>query len=900
MADITPMMQQYMEIKKQYKDCILFYRLGDFYEMFFEDAKICTKELELTLTGKYYGQKERAPMCGIPYHAAEGYLSKLISKGYRVAICEQVEDPKAAKGIVKREVIRIVTPGTNINTQALDESKNNYLMGIVHTTNAYGIATVDVSTGDFYVTEVDTQRKLLDEIYKFTPSEIICNSTFMVSGIDIDDLKNRMQISISDLDPWYFDDDLCKEALKKHFGVSSLEGLGLKDYTIGAIAAGAIMQYLLETQKNSLSHLTRITPYVTSKYMILDSSTRRNLELVETLREKQKRGSLLWVLDKTKTAMGARLLRSYVEQPLIDKDEINERLDAIEELNQSAITRDEIREYLNPIYDLERLISRISYKSAGPRDLIAFKSSLSMLPHIKGLLKDYSSSLLKKIYDDLDPLSDIYDLIERSIEEDPPLTLKEGGIIKDGFHPEVDRLRKAKTEGKTWLAELETREKGKTGIKNLRVKFNRVFGYYLEVTNSYQNLVPENWIRKQTLTNAERYTTPELKELEDTILGAEDKLFSLEYDLFCDIRDQISKEVNRIQQTAKAVAKIDVFTSLALVAERNNYTRPSINEDGVINIKDGRHPVVEQMLSNDMFVTNDTYLDNNEHRISIITGPNMAGKSTYMRQTALIVLMAQIGSFVPASHAEIGIVDRIFTRVGAYDDLASGQSTFMVEMTEVANILRNATKNSLLILDEIGRGTSTYDGLSIAWAVVEHISNPKLLGAKTLFATHYHELTELEGKIDSVNNYCIAVKENGDDIIFLRKIIKGGADKSYGIQVAKLAGVPESVLKRAHEIVDELSKNDITEKAKAIEVDQSFSEKDKKDNKKAKNQKTALEPVTKPKKKSDDIPEQLSIFDFNLNDDILTELKEIDLNNITPMEAMNKLYQLQQKLKARL
>ncbi len=897
MAELTPMMQQYMEIKNQYKDCILFYRLGDFYEMFFEDALTCTKELEITLTGKNYGQEERAPMCGVPYHAVEGYLSKLISKGYRVAICEQVEDPKAVKGIVRREVIRIVTPGTNLNPQALDESKNNYLMGIVHTTNAYGIATVDVTTGDFYVTEVDTDRKLLDEVNKFNPSEIISNSTFMVSGVDIEDLRNRMQISVSDLEPWYFDDDLCTEALKKHFGVSSLAGLGLKDYTIGVIAAGAIMQYLIETQKNALTHLTRLTPYITSKYMILDSSTRRNLELVETLREKQKRGSLLWVLDKTKTAMGARLLRSYVEQPLIDKEEINDRLDAITELNNSVITREEIREYLNPVYDLERLISRISYKSAGPRDLIAFKSSLSMLPHIKGLLDGASSNLLNRIHNELDPLSDIHFLIDQAIEEEPPLAVKEGGIIKDGYHAEVDKLRKAKTEGKTWLAELETKEKDRTGIKNLKVKFNRVFGYYLEVTNSYQNLVPENWIRKQTLANAERYTTSELKELEDVILGAEDKLFSLEYDLFCDIRDRIGKEVNRIQLTAKAVARIDVFTSLALVAERNNFTRPSINEDGIIDIKDGRHPVVEQMLSNDMIVTNDTYLNNKENRISIITGPNMAGKSTYMRQTALIVLMAQIGSFVPASHAQIGIVDRIFTRVGASDDLASGQSTFMVEMTEVANILRNATKNSLLILDEIGRGTSTFDGLSIAWAVVEHISNPKLLGAKTLFATHYHELTELEGKLDSVNNYCIAVKENGEDIIFLRKIIKGGADKSYGIQVAKLAGVPDSVLKRAHEIVDELSKNDIAEKARAIHTEKGLSvDEDSLVCEVA----ATIEPVSKPKKKSVDIPDQMSFFDFNSNDEILSELREIDMNSITPMDALNKLYQLQQKLKARL
>ena len=777
MAELTPMMQQYMEIKNQYKDCILFYRLGDFYEMFFEDALTCSKELEITLTGKNYGQEEKAPMCGIPYHAVEGYLSKLISRGYRVAICEQVEDPKATKGIVKRDVIRIVTPGTNFSPQALDESKNNYLMGIVHTVNAYGIATVDITTGDFYVTEVDNNRKLMDEINKYAPSEIICNSTFLVSGVDVSDLKNRLSISLSDLEPWYFDDDLCNEALKKQFKVSSLDGLGLKDYSIGVIAAGAVMQYLYETQKSSLSHLTHITPYITSKFMILDSSTRRNLELVETLREKQKRGSLLWVLDKTKTAMGARLLRSYIEQPLIDKIEINDRLDAIEELNASIITREEIREYLNAIYDLERLISRISYKSAGPRDLISFKASLSMIPPIKLLLEDCNSSLLKELYQNLDSLLDIHSLIDGGIVEEPPLAVKEGGIIKDGYREEVDKLRKAKTEGKTWLAELEAKERENTGIKNLKVKFNRVFGYYLEVTNSYQNLVPNTWIRKQTLANAERYTTTELKELEDVILGAEDKLYSLEYDLFCEIRDRIGEEVHRIQLTAKAIAGIDVFTSLAFVSERNNFIRPVMNEDGIIDIKDGRHPVVEHMLSSDMFVANDTYLDNNEKRISIITGPNMAGKSTYMRQSALIVLMAQIGCFIPASFGNIGIVDRIFTRVGASDDLASGQSTFMVEMTEVANILRNATKNSLLILDEIGRGTSTFDGLGIAWAVVEYIANPKLLGAKTLFATHYHELTELDGKLDSVNNYCIAVKEQGEDIIFLRKIIKGGADK---------------------------------------------------------------------------------------------------------------------------
>lgn len=903
MEQLTPMMKQYMEIKSQYKDCILFYRLGDFYEMFFEDAITASKELEITLTGKNCGQEERAPMCGIPYHAVDGYLSKLVGRGYKVAICEQIEDPKMAKGIVKREVIRIVTPGTNINTQVLDETRNNYLMGIFYSDDMYGVSTVDVTTGDYLVTEVDTDRKLIDEINKFTPSEIICNEAFLISNIDMEDLKNRLNISVSPLEPWYYDEEMCTRSLCTHFSVSSLDGLGLKDYSFGVIAAGAIMQYLYETQKNSLSHLTSIHPYVTSKYMILDSSTRRNLELVETLREKQKRGSLLWVLDKTKTAMGARLLRSYIEQPLIDKDEIENRLDAISELNENAITREEIREYLNPVYDLERLISKVSYKSANPRDLIAFKTSLLMLPHIKFLLKSFQGRFLKDIYNSLDTLEDLSGLIEASIEEEPPITVKEGGIIKTGYNEEADKLRKAKTEGKAWLGELEAKEKENTGIKNLRIKYNKVFGYYLEVTNSYKDLVPETWSRKQTLANAERYITPELKELEDMILGAEDKLFALEYNLFNEIRDRIADEVKRIQATAKAIAKVDVYASLALVAERGGYVRPRINTDGVIDIKNGRHPVVEKMISNDLFVANDTYLDNKEKRVSIITGPNMAGKSTYMRQTALIVLMAQLGSFIPATEADIGIVDRIFTRVGASDDLASGQSTFMVEMTEVANILRNATKNSLLILDEIGRGTSTYDGLSIAWAVVEHISNPRLLGAKTLFATHYHELTELEGKIDSVNNYCIAVKEQGEDIVFLRKIIKGGADKSYGIQVAKLAGVPETVLNRAREIVEELSDNDIAEKAKKIDVGSGILGKEHKNREEISEEDNLKVMESKPLKtlreKNSEIDNQLSFFGVPAGEDIIMELRDLDINGLTPVDALNTLYQFQKKIKDR-
>ena len=803
MAGLSPMMAQYMETKKQYSDCILFYRLGDFYEMFFDDALTASKELEITLTGKECGLEERAPMCGVPYHAVDSYLSRLVQKGYKVAIAEQMEDPKLAKGLVKREVIRVVTPGTITSAQALDETKNNYLMGIVYLADRMGVSVADITTGDFLVTEVSTDRTLFDEIHKFSPAEVICNDAFSMSGISLEDLKDRYHFTVSTLDSRFFQDENCRKVLREHFKVGSLEGLGLGDYDCGVIAAGAVLQYLYETQKSTLDHLTTIVPYATGNYMVLDSSTRRNLELLETMREKQKRGSLLWVLDKTRTAMGARLLRTWIEQPLISKEEILKRQNAIEELNLNYISREELGEYLNPVYDLERLIGRISYKTANPRDLLAFCNSIAMVPHIKRLLGEFTSDALKELAEDLDPLEDLNDLITRAIVEEPPITVREGGMIKDGYNEEADRLRHAKTEGKTWLAELEARERDSTGIKNLKVKYNKVFGYYFEVTNSFKDLVPEYFIRKQTLTNAERYTTDDLKNLEDVILGAEDKLFSLEYDLFCEVRDAIAAEVVRIQKTARAIAAIDVFASLSTVATRNNYVKPQINEKGTIQIKGGRHPVVEKMMRDDMFVANDTILDNSKNRISIITGPNMAGKSTYMRQTALIVLMAQIGSFVPADQANIGICDRIFTRVGASDDLASGQSTFMVEMTEVANILRNATRNSLLILDEIGRGTSTFDGLSIAWAVVEHISNTRLLGAKTLFATHYHELTELEGLMNGVTNYCIAVKEQGDDIVFLRKIVKGGADKSYGIQVAKLAGVPDSVINRAKELVEQ-------------------------------------------------------------------------------------------------
>lgn len=899
---LTPMMQNYIKMKEEYKDCIVFYRLGDFYEMFYEDAKVCSEELELTLTGKSCGLEEKAPMCGVPFHAVDGYLNKLVTKGYKVAICEQIEDPKTAKGLVKRAVTRIVTPGTNLNTQALDATKNNYLMCVVYTTNAYGVSYVDVTTGDYYLAEFSSMNQLLDEIGKIMPSEIICNDSFLVSGVDFEDLQGRLGIVVSAIDAWHFDEERCIDTLKRHFKVGSLAGLGLDDYTIGMIAAGTVMQYLEETQKISLDHITKLHPYLSERYMLLDRSTRRNLELCETMREKAKRGSLFWVLDKTKTAMGARMLRNAIEQPLISLQEINERLDTVEALNDNAINREELREYLGPIYDLERLISKISYRSANARDLIAFRQSLSMLPPIKQILNTYSGTLLKKYGEQMDDLQRLHQLIEASIEEEPPLSVREGGMIRDGYNEDIDRLRHAKTDGKEWLAKLLEEEKERTGIKNLKIKYNKVFGYYLDVTNSYQNLVPEDWTRKQTLANSERYTTPRLKELEDMILGAEDKLYNLEYEVFSQVREKIYQEITKIQQTAKIIASVDMFTSLALVAEQNNYVRPVMTQDGCIDIKEGRHPVVEKMIPHDMFVSNDTYLDDRKHKIAIITGPNMAGKSTYMRQTALLVLMAQIGSFVPAASAKIGVVDRIFTRVGASDDLASGQSTFMVEMTEVANILRNATKNSLIILDEIGRGTSTFDGLSIAWSVIEHIANPKLLGAKTLFATHYHELTELEGKLESVDNYCIAVKEQGDDIVFLRKIIKGGADKSYGIQVAKLAGVPENVLRRAREIVEQLSDNDIASRAKDIDVefeipDYPYGIKQQTEPKRKVRKKTALEA------ESEELG-QMSFFDSSnkelKTDDIIVELHELDLSATTPIEALNILYKMQVKLKERI
>lgn len=877
-AKLSPMMEQYVATKEKYKDCILFYRLGDFYEMFFDDAILASKELEITLTGKDCGMEERAPMCGIPFHAADTYINQLVKKGYKVAIGEQVEDPKLAKGLVKREVIRIVTPGTNLSSESLEESKNNYLMCISYVGKNYGISVTDLSTGVFKTCQIQQAEKVVDEINKFQPSEVLYQAG-VEQVEEIHAVCERLQVSPTEAPDYYFNLETDEETLKRQFHINSIEGLGLKDSPACVASCGALMQYLHETQMSSLSHINHIETYSVDSFMILDSATRRNLELTETLRDKQKRGSLLWVLDKTKTAMGARKLREFVEQPLLYKDAIEKRLDAIEAINKELIVREELREYLNTIYDLERLLTRIALKTANPRDLLAFKTSIQYLPDIYNLLRELPCERINEIYEDYDSLEDLYDLLEQAIVEEPPVSIKEGGIFKQGYRGEIDELRLAKTECKTWLADLEAKEREKTGIKGLKIKYNKVFDYYFEVTNSFKSLVPDYFIRKQTLVNAERFTTDELNTLSGKILGAEDKLYALEYDCYVELRETLSAALVRVQKMAGYIAELDALCSLAYVADKNNYVRPVLNTDGVIDIKGGRHPVVEKMLANDSFVENDTYLNNAESRISIITGPNMAGKSTYMRQTALITLMAQIGSFVPAQSANIGLCDRIFTRVGASDDLASGQSTFMIEMNEVANILRNATKDSLLILDEIGRGTSTFDGLSIAWAVVEYIADPNILGAKTLFATHYHELTELEGKLSSVNNFCIAVQEEGDDIVFLRKIIKGGADRSYGIQVARLAGVPEPVLQRAREICNELIDSDITTKVKDIDIKPVLSE----------------QPKKKETKSSD--YEQLSLFSSPVEMTIANELKTMDLNNMTPIKAMLYLQELQDRLK---
>ena len=883
LSKLSPMMQHYLQTKKEYPGCILFYRLGDFYEMFFEDAEIASRELELTLTGKSCGLPERAPMCGVPFHAVDSYLTRLVEKGYKAAICEQVEDPRTAKGMVKREVIRIVTPGTNLDMDSIEEGKNNFIFCILYSRQGKsGISVADVTTGEFYMTETEGDRKIYDEIVRYSPSEIICNESFMLSGLDLTDLQERLGIIINTLGAHYFDENAAEKIISGHFHVSSLIALGMDDKRAGSTAAGALLKYLYDTQKNSLSNITGISVYASGKYMLLDSSTRRNLELTETMREKKKRGSLLWVLDRTGTAMGARKLHQMIEQPLIDREMIEKRLDAVDMLCQNTVDRDEIREYLQPVYDLERLMTRVSYGTANPRDLIALRGSLSMFAPIRQVLEDFEGGLLKALRDDMDDFGDLVDLLSRSIEDEPPLQVKEGGIIRSGFNADIDMLREAKTQGRQWLMNLEAEDQQRTGIKNLRIKYNKVFGYYFEVTNSFKNMVPSDYMRKQTLVGSERYTSEKLKSLEDTILNAEDKLNTLEYDKFCEIRDTVGGQISKIQKAARALAMLDALCSLSLVAERGHYVRPSINEKGYIKIKEGRHPVVEKMLQGE-FISNDTVLDSKKNAIAIITGPNMAGKSTYMRQVALICLMAQIGSFVPAASADLCVVDRIFTRVGASDDLGSGQSTFMVEMNEVANILRNATPASLLILDEIGRGTSTYDGLSIAWSVIEHISNKKFLGAKTLFATHYHELTELEGKIDNVSNYCVAVKEKGDDIVFLRKIIKGGADKSYGIQVAKLAGLPDIVIDRAKELLDQLTDSDITEKIQNIETKAG--------------QNTGK--VKKVKHYDEVDLGQMSLFETVSDEDVLKELRDIDISNLTPLDALNTLYRLQTELKNR-
>ena len=874
------MMQDYLRVKEEHKDCILMCRVGDFFEMFFDDALTASKELELTLTGKDCGLPERAPMCGVPHHAVDNYITRLVKMGHKVALYDQVEDPRFAKGLVKRDITRIVTPGTNFDYSLGEEGRNHYLVSVMATDDRFGLAACDASTGEFLMTETDRKDRLFDELMKLAPAEMICNEAAFVLLPDLEDLRTHLSCLIEPMDDRIFGDEGAVRTVLDHFHASSLEGLGIDTYPCAACAAGALLTYLFDTQKTDLSHITKISPYRTENYMVLGAATVRNLELVETLREKEKKGSLLHVLDRTRTAMGARMLRMWIEQPLIVRSMIEERADAVEALSGNEISLSELREYLNPVYDLERLAGRVSFRTANPRDLTALRQSLGMLPHIRQLLGDFPCGLFQKYREEMDTLPDLFNLLSASIPDDPPVAMREGGIIRDGYSAEVDELRCAKTDGKRWLAELEAREKERTGIHNLKVKFNRVFGYCIEVSNSMKDKVPDDYIRKQTLVSGERFTTPELKELEDKILGAQDRLYALEYELYSDIRSRIGDNIVRIQNAAKMIAEIDALASLGYVALRNQYVRPKMTDSGAIRIKGGRHPVVEKMMRSGSFVPNDTSLDTKKHRIAVITGPNMAGKSTYMRQTALIVLMAQIGSFVPADEAEIGVVDRIFTRVGASDDLASGQSTFMVEMTEVASILRGATSRSLLILDEIGRGTSTFDGLALAWAIIEYIADKKLIGAKTLFATHYHELTELEGKIDGVNNYCIAVREKGDSIVFLRKIVKGGADKSYGIQVARLAGVPEAVLVRADHLVRELMKADITETIETIAG-------------------------TKRKRKNisshyDDVDlQQMSFFDTVSDTDIIEDLKKIEIETLTPIDALNELYRLQNKLKNR-
>lgn len=868
MAEFSPMMQRYLETKEQYKDCILFYRLGDFYEMFFDDAITASRELELTLTGKDCGQEERAPMCGIPHHAAEIYVSRLIAKGYKVAICEQLEDPKTAKGIVKRGVIRVVTPGTVVDSNMLEERKNNFIMSIFKSGIYFGISVCDISTGEFYSAEIKDNQNfplVLDEIARYMPSELVINSMMANCQEEMDQIKERFECYITKFNDKFFISD-CSKIKQKFQLVDNNQNVieNIEDKTLAVPSINALIEYIEQTQMTTLDHINKITIYNISKYMSLDISARRNLEITEKMRDKSKKGTLLWVLDKTSTSMGGRLLRRWLNDPLIDTAEINKRLEAVKELKDDIILRGDIIENLKKVYDIERLAGKMAYGNANARDMITLRNSLEKLPELKKVVANCNSNLLKELYENLDELQDIYKLIENSIVDDPPMTIKDGGIIKLGYDEEIDKLKTATTEGKNWIIQLEAEEREKTGIKNLKVGFNKVFGYFIEVTKSYLDQVPERYIRKQTLTNAERYITEELKNLENQILGAEDKVVNLEYEAFTKIREEIAKNVKRLQTTSNVVSTLDVLASFATVAEDMNYCMPQVDNSGIIDIKGGRHPVIEKMLGTGAFVENDTILDKGENRLSIITGPNMAGKSTYMRQVALITLMAQVGAFVPATEAHIGVVDKIFTRVGASDDLSMGQSTFMVEMMEVATILKEATQNSLVILDEIGRGTSTYDGLSIAWAVAEYIADKEKCGAKTLFATHYHELTELEEKLEGVKNYNIAVKEKGEDIIFLRKIVRGGTDESYGIHVARLAGVPKVVTQKADEILRGLErKNILTGK--------------KQESKKA-------------------VEGQFDMFNYKLAE-IAHEIDKVNLNELTPIDALNTLVKIKEKMK---
>ncbi|GCD09599.1 DNA mismatch repair protein MutS [Clostridium tagluense] len=889
---LTPMMVQYFEIKETCTDCILFFRLGDFYEMFFTDAELAAKELELVLTGRDCGLEKRAPMCGIPYHAANTYVGRLIAKGYKVAICEQVEDPAVAKGIVKRDIIKIITPGTYTDSGFLEESKNNYVMSIYidKKTNFCGLCFCDVSTGEFSCTDTKLSLvNILDEISKFSPKEIIVSED--ISGDMLSAIKERFNVSYSSYPNDYFitkDYTLIKNQFNNFCEITLSEEL-LRSIT-------GLLSYIMDTQRNSLSHIDTIEYYDILDYVSLDANSRRNLELTETLRDKTKKGSLLWVLDRTNTAMGARRLRKWLDQPLINKALIEERLEVVSELKSNISSHEDLKDVLTDIYDIERLVGKISSKNVNAKELISLKNSIEKIPKIKLILAGLNSKLMRKIYLGLDDLKDIYDTLNKSIIENPAISIKEGNIIKEGLNTEVDELRLAKASGKEWIATLENDEKGITGIRSLKVGYNRVFGYYIEITKANIPLIPEGrYIRKQTLSNAERYITPELKEMEEKILGAEEKLVNLEYEVFTGIREEIEKHVERMKNTAQLISEIDCLSSLATIALENNYTKPEINTKGIFNIVGGRHPVVEKMMPTNTFIENDTYMDTVDNQLLLITGPNMAGKSTYMRQVALITIMAQLGSFVPCASADISICDKIFTRIGASDDLAAGKSTFMVEMWEVSNILQNATNRSLVLLDEVGRGTSTYDGLSIAWSVIEYICKNLSLRSKTLFATHYHELTKLEGMIKGVKNYSVAVKKIENEIVFIRKIVPGGADKSYGIEVAKLAGLPKDVITRASEILEVLENLNNTE----IDLIDKKTSSKKTNNK---NEKKLVETAVKeaaiayePNIVTDEVI-QINFTDIE-KDNILNEIKNINILNLTPMDGFNKLYELVNRAK---